>query len=87
MRVPQPSMLCARFTKQHGFEKPNDERGLQLMNKCALVIPTKLLSAMKGCNTAALWPRSCPLLSLGICIYSEHSTDETHLVDGKCLNN
>lgn len=28
--------ICAdRFSNEHGFLKPNDERALQLMNKCA----------------------------------------------------
>ena len=29
------SLLMPRFTADHDFRKPNDERGLQLMNRCA----------------------------------------------------
>ena len=28
-------ILSFRFSDEHGFEKPNDLRALQLMNKCA----------------------------------------------------
>lgn len=46
--LPEPHALsyCAhaqisRFTADHDFHKPNDERGLQLMNRCAQEVFTK----------------------------------------------
>ena len=32
------SLSDERFTSDHGFTKPNDKRGLQLMNACALSV-------------------------------------------------
>ena len=33
--IPKTILLAHRFSEQHGFEKPNDDRALGLMNKCA----------------------------------------------------
>ena len=34
---------CTRFSEEHGFQKPNDERALKLMNACGQYV-------MKECD-------------------------------------
>jgi tRNA(His) 5'-end guanylyltransferase len=41
-----PILMILRFTTEHKFQKPNDERGIRLMNRCAeeiLKVSVKIL--------------------------------------------
>lgn len=34
-------LCCGRFSQVHDFEKPNDERALNLMNSCAVAVSSE----------------------------------------------